>query len=271
MLSEKAALKKFFLVFLKCILFFAGWVICIVVMPMPENHNPAIYRFWVELIPLASVAIITFIFWLVERRSLDLCLIKRPVFSTCFGIIAGLVWLGLTVVFLMALGVLSFDHVNTIPFLGLWVISSLLNTAMQELLVRGYLYQVIKINYNWVWAAVITTALFTLMHVSAFESGIFPVLNIFTISLIITGMLEYTGSLFAPIVFHFIWNTIGGIILNCLSLADDYPHLLNATFTGSPILTGGIYKIEGSAVLFILNILLIVLCIFLKRKRASQA
>ena len=78
-------------------------------------------------------------------------------------------------------------------------------------------------------------------------------------------MLEYTGSLLAPIVFHFIWNTIGGIILNCLSLADDYPHLLNAVFTGNSILTGGIYKIEGSAVLFIINIILITLAFVLKK------
>lgn len=265
MLSKKEKVKKFSKVFLRFILFFAGWVICIFMIPMPENENPAVYRLWAELIPLVSIVIMTFVFGFIDKKNISLYLVKRPLFSICFGIAAALIWLGITVALLMGAGVLKFDGTNTVSFLWLWIISALLNTIMQELLVRGYLYQLIKVNYNRGWATVITTALFTLMHVSAFETGIFPVLNILSISLIITGMLEYTGSLLAPIVFHFIWNTIGGIILNCLSLADDYPHLLNAVFTGNSILTGGIYKIEGSAVLFIINIILIILAFVLKK------
>ena len=50
---------------------------------------------------------------------------------------------------------------------------------MQELLVRGYLYQMIKTKHNIIAATIVSTALFTFMHGGAFEAGIIPVLNVF--------------------------------------------------------------------------------------------
>jgi uncharacterized protein len=58
---------------------------------------------------------------------------------------------------------------------------------MQEVLVRGYLYQMIKNNYNIVVAVLISTGLFTFAHGGAFEAGILPVLNVITMSLFVTS------------------------------------------------------------------------------------
>ena len=54
---------------------------------------------------------------------------------------------------------------------------------MQELLIRGYLYQLIKENYNVITSTIITTTLFTLMHGGVLTYGIIPILNIITMSL----------------------------------------------------------------------------------------
>ena len=94
MLSKKEKVKKFSKVFLRFILFFAGWVICIFMIPMPENENPAVYRLWAELIPLVSIVIMTFVFGFIDKKNISLYLVKRPLFSTCFGIAAALIWLG---------------------------------------------------------------------------------------------------------------------------------------------------------------------------------
>ena len=95
---------------------------------------------------------------------------------------------------------------------------------MQEVLVRGYLYQMIKNNYNIVVAVLISTGLFTFAHGGAFEAGILPVLNVITMSLFRDGSFwEYTESLVAPIVIHFLWNGVGAIILGGVSLAEDLP------------------------------------------------
>ncbi|MDL4842625.1 CPBP family intramembrane glutamic endopeptidase [Aquibacillus rhizosphaerae] len=158
---------------------------------------------------------------------------------------------------------------NNINLIWIWILAALFNAAMQELLVRGYLYQLWKQKYNVVVAIVLTTALFTFMHAGAFEAGIIPVMNVISMSVFITLLLEYTGTIIAPIVAHFVWNTIGAIILGGVSLAPDYPNLFNSTFQGNSLISGGTYKIEGSIVVLIVNLILIV-SLFACNKRKNR-
>ena len=44
-------------------------------------------------------------------------------------------------------------------------------------------------------------------------------------------------------------------------------HLFNMTFGGNQLLSGGIYKIEGSVVVFVLNVLMIIGFIVAKKKK----
>lgn len=61
----------------------------------------------------------------------------------------------------------------------------------------------VKSNCNIGIAVIVSTGLFTFAHGGAFEAGILPVLNVITMSLFVTAVLEYTDSLIAPIVIHF--------------------------------------------------------------------
>ena len=151
--------------------------------------------------------------------------------------------------------------------LWLWMISAFLNTVMQEMLVRGYLYQMLKSNYNIGIAVIVSTGLFTFAHGGAFEAGILPVLNVITMSLFVTAVLEYTDSLIAPIVIHFLWNGVGAIILGGVSLAEDYPHLFNMIISGNSILSGGSCKIEGSIIVLLMNLIFMVGFIMANKKK----
>ena len=163
--------------------------------------------------------------------------------------------------------VIHIDGENQISMLWLWLFSAFINSVMQEVLVRGYLYQMIKNNYNIVVAVLISTGLFTFAHGGAFEAGILPVLNVITMSLFVTAVLEYTESLVAPIVIYFLWNGVGAIILGGVSLAEDYPHLFNMVISGNSILSGGSCKIEGSIVVLVMNFTLIFGFVMAKKKR----
>ena len=125
----------------------------------------------------------------------------------------------------------------------------------------------IKQKHNLIAAAIVTTILFTALHGGAFEAGIIPVLNVLTMSLLMIVVLEYSGSIIAPIIMHFLWNGIGALVLGGVSLADDYPNLFVTTFTGSDILSGGICKIEGSIIVLIVNVILIAFFIFIQKKK----
>ena len=127
----------------------------------------------------------------------------------------------------------------------------------------------IKQKHNLIAATVVTTGIFTALHGGAFEAGIIPVLNVATMSLLMTVILEYTGSIIAPVIMHSIWNSIGAIIIGGVSLAEDYPHLLNVIFSGNDILSGGACKIEGSVIVLAVNILMIFVFILLRKKRKA--
>lgn len=263
-------IKKLLITIGKSLLFFIGWALLASFLPIPDSSDGAVWRFWAELIPLLSIVVMTVLFWFIEKKKIPLNIVSSPMKSLTVGIIAGIVWLGAAVAILIFTGTMTVVGHNSISMLWLWIISVFLNTIMQEMLVRGYLYQLIKANYNAIAAAVVTTALFTLMHGGAFEAGIIPVLNIVTMSLLMTAVLEYTHSLTAPIIMHFIWNCVGTVILGGVSLADDYPNLCVTEFTGNALLSGGEFKIEGSIVVLLLNTALALVFLFLAKKTSNN-
>ena len=87
-------------------------------------------------------------------------------------------WLGFPVVIMKFMGVIDFSGKNDIPLFFVWVLAAFLNVIMQELLVRGLLYQMLKQKYNIVVSTIVTTALFKLLHGGAFEAGVVPVVNV---------------------------------------------------------------------------------------------
>ena len=183
------------------------------------------------------------------------------------GGVTGTIWLGASVGILSILGVVQIEGKNQIAMLWLWLLAAFLNTVMQEMLVRGYLYQMIKSNGSIAAAIIVSTGLFTFAHGGAFEAGILPVLNVITMSLFMTAVLEYTGSLIAPIVIHFLWNGVGAIILGGVSLAEDYPHLFDMTIHGNPILSGGSCKIEGSIIVLFMNLAFLIGFVAAKKRK----
>ena len=103
---------------------------------------------------------------------------------------AGIIWIGMVTLILISFGTMRIVEHNIVFMLWLWIFSVFINTIMQELLVRGYLYQMLKTNYNVFVATIITTALFTFMHGGAFEAGIIPVMNVLTMSLLMYAIFN---------------------------------------------------------------------------------
>lgn len=263
-------MQKTAITIIKFIGFFLGWAILSSILPLSSSENPAIWRLWAEVMPLLAIIVFTLIFWLIEKKNIKLHLFNNPVKGTTLGIITGIVWLAFPVLIMYIANIINFDGTNSIDLFPVWVLAAFLNVIMQELLVRGYLYQMLKQKHNIVAATIVTTVLFTALHGGAFEAGAIPVLNVFTMSLLMTVVLEYSGSIIAPTIMHFLWNGIGALVLGGVSLADDYPNILITTFTGNEILSGGMCKIEGSIIVLFVNVILIVLFMFLKNKHGAE-
>ena len=148
-------MKKLIEVSLKSIIFFVGWAICASVIPIPDIDNAALWRFFAELIPFLAIVVMTVILGFVDHKKTKLHLTQRPVYNSTLGGIVGLSWLGISVGILLFTGSARIEDTNHISMLWLWILSAFINTIMQEMLVRGYLYQMIKRNYNAVAATVV--------------------------------------------------------------------------------------------------------------------
>ena len=247
-------MKKVLKNIVKVLIFFLVWAICVSIGEI-DSSNPVIWRFWAEAVPLLWTLLLTIIFLCIERGKVKIPIFHNIAKGSLTGFVTGILWIGISAGILILAGAQQITFENDVEYLWLWILSAFINTIMQELLARGYIYRLLKKEYNILIAAIVSTALFTFMHSSAFEAGLIPVLNVITMSLFMTALYEKTETIAAPILAHAVWNIAGAIILGGVSLADDYPSLFTMTSAGNVLISGGDYKIEGSIVVFILNIL----------------
>lgn len=261
-------MKKLLITIVKIVVFFIGWAVLSGIIDIP-NDNPAIWRFFAELIPLAVMVLFTVVFWLLDKKTVNIPIKENIGKGSLAGVVIGIIWIGVASSILIVTKQLEISGKNEVPLLWLWVISAFLNVIMQELLVRGYIYQLLKKRYNLTAAVIATTAIFTFMHGGAFEAGVIPVINVVTMCLFTTALYESEKTILAPIMAHSIWNIIGALIIGGVSLADDYPSVLTTTASANKLLSGGEYKIEASIVVTILNVVL--MGIFYIRYRKTKS
>jgi membrane protease YdiL (CAAX protease family) len=132
---------------------------------------------------MLSMVLLTVVLILIERRKVTVPIRKHAGKGALVGLIVGIVWIGLSAEVLLATHQLTIAGANMIQLLWLWILSAFVNVVMQELLVRGYIYQLLKTSCNLPVAVVVSTALFALMHGGAFEAGLLPVANVVSMRL----------------------------------------------------------------------------------------
>jgi len=263
-------MKKIFKTIIKFITFFIIWAVLGGLIPISEKLSPPMWRFLAELVPLVLIVLITYTYMkFIDKEKYDLKLKDTNFLNYLSAFIIGNIWTFGIIGIAFGIKVLKINNSNN-TFLLVWGISLFLNTIMQELLARGYLYQMIKKNHNTIAAVITTTCLFALMHGGAFEAGILAVLNVITMSLLMTMLMEYYDSLWVPIIVHFIWNFIGGLIFGVVSLASDYPFIYNTVSSGNKIISGGVFKIEGSIIVAVINIVLLFIYGFLLHNKKTK-
>ena len=140
-------MKKYFKTTFKIIIFFIGWAVLSGIVDVPSN-TPAVWRFFAELIPLVFMLIFTIVFMLFENMSTKILFNENIAKGILTGTIVGFLWIGIPSTILIFSKQLIVAEKNTISFILLWITSASINVVMQELLVRGYIYQLLKKDYN---------------------------------------------------------------------------------------------------------------------------
>jgi membrane protease YdiL (CAAX protease family) len=142
---------------------------------------------------------------------------------------------------------------------ALLLIGFLVQSGLEEWMVRGYIYRTLKDRWPpWV-AALVSSLLFALMHAVNPAVSALALLNVLLAGVILAALVERSGSLWSATAAHGIWNFTIGCLLSLPVSGIRIFRLLDAGVTGDERLTGGGFGPEGSLVLTLLALLLALL------------
>lgn len=223
---------------------------------------------------------IMMIYWkLFQKKSLAQLGFTRKAGTYFIGTIAGAVLITVSVIAVMLTGTMTYNGVFSsidIRFIVLMLGGFICQGAMEEILCRGIVLQLLKDRVPVPVAVGISTVLFIIPHLSNMTGAgaeiiIFAVINLILISLIFSFLTLRLKSIWAACGLHSIWNFI---LFNILGLNLSGNDTMTAAVfdirsAGSNIWNGGMYGIEASAVTALVLAVVVVLCFLISRRRIN--
>ncbi len=211
----------------------------------------------VYLVPVAFVYFNVFLqeiktfwinFWPISLQKLGL-----GIFIGTIPILLGF-WL---LIFLQQIQIVDFEiNWNKIG----WYLFALLCVGInEEWLCRGILLFILLKSFNPVWALILSSGLFALLHIFNNAIDLIPFINLFLAGIFLGISYVYERSLWFPIGLHWAWNFVQGPICGFEVSGHKIESVYNLTsFNSNPILTGGAFGLEGSIIVTVLLILFII-------------
>jgi membrane protease YdiL (CAAX protease family) len=213
---------------------------------------------------------------LVDRRSfVSLGLTLRGYGSH---LAQGMAWgVGLIVfgfVVLLATGALAIDPEHEtigalvfLSYLGILIVVS----VNEELLIRGYVLDNLMASMNrWV-ALFVSALLFTLHHVFNANISALTLLNLALAGMVLGVYYIHRRNLWFGIGMHLTWNLFQGPVLGFEVSGLQTPSMIGQTLSGSDLLTGGDFGLEGSILTTCFLVVAIVVIHLLFRNGISES
>ncbi|HTG32732.1 MAG TPA: type II CAAX endopeptidase family protein [Thermoanaerobaculia bacterium] len=135
----------------------------------------------------------------------------------------------------------------------------ILQGGLEEWIIRGYIYHTLRQRWRpWV-SALGSSMLFAMLHAANPAVSGIALLNIVLAGMVLAALVERTGSLWSATLAHGVWNFAVACLLSVQVSGVRLFHLLDVKITGNPDLTGGGFGPEGSALLTLIGIGLMIL------------
>lgn len=207
---------------------------------------------------VVSVIIATVAMALIERRSLANYgfAFSGMIVRFLYGVLVGLGVLSALVGTLWGLGALTFEGVvlegDAIWRQGLlWAGACLMVGVLEESVMRGFLLARMTRTMGFVWASLLTSALFLSAHIPNAGESLIGLASAGVIALVFCFSIWKTGSLWWAVGFHAAWNWAQTYLFgvgNSGSLGSGV--LMVSHPQGEAWLSGGATGPEGSALVF---------------------
>ncbi len=150
---------------------------------------------------------------------------------------------------LFVYGAASIQGLGTRDRLGVALATSAYAAVGEELVFRGTVYRLLEKGFGTLVAIILSGGLFGALH--AFNPGATVVSSLaiaFEAGVLLAAAYVVTRSLWLPIGLHFGWNFTEGGIFGAAVSGGHAHGLINTTFSGPALITGGAFGPEASVV-----------------------
>lgn len=189
-------------------------------------------------------------------ESLGLTLNLQSLFDVLIGIALTLLQMGLIYVIMSQMGWIIFEGFAwDVDPLGIVIKNTLLFFLIfilvgwsEELLSRGYHLQTIASGTNLLWGVILSSAVFSLIHISNTGANWASVAGIFFAGVLFAYAYVRTKQLWLPIGMHIGWNFFEGVVFGFPVSGLDTYALTRITVQGPEIWTGGVFGPEAGLI-----------------------
>ncbi|WP_195945726.1 CPBP family intramembrane glutamic endopeptidase [Paraclostridium bifermentans] len=234
-------------------------------------------------ISLTSGVIVLIFLWVrfVEKRRFSSLGFDRNNFILKYltGFIIGIIMMSATVALLYLFGLITVDN-NTSQVIGGFALSSILlvipawmiQSAMEEIIARGWLLNVLGARYTPIIGLIISSVFFGLVHLENPGISFIAILNIILVGLFLGLCVIKTNNLWVVCGIHASWNFSQGNIFGfkvsgSRSVAGS---IFNLNLRGNELMSGGDFGPEaGLCATIVLIICTIIIALILKNKNTS--
>ena len=185
--------------------------------------------------------------------------VKNKTKDMLYGLFSGIVLIGGGFFILKSLGYLQvtsiqFDSKTVLISFGMFVLVAF----SEEILVRGYILNNLMKSWNKYMALLVSSLIFSLMHVVNPGFNWVSFLNIILAGIVLGIGYIYTKNLWFPILLHFSWNFFQGPVFGFEVSGLDMKGIITQEVSGNELLTGSEFGFEGSLIATALILVLIV-------------
>jgi len=232
-----------------------------------ENHQTVLGIGLAALllgIPLIYVA--TRYLW---RRSFEWIRLRFDLKNLLFGILIGLI---LPFLIVAVLGLLKIARIAWSPgllqsneaaaLLAGYACLAIFSGIAEEVVFRGMAVREMAARYGWIIATIIGGAYFGLAHLvtklgdMTLVNALWIILASILVCFLFVAMYVRSHSLWLPIGFHMAWNVcLKGIMGISMSGNEARGGLFSIELSGNPLLTGGSFGMESSAISLVAYVL----------------
>jgi membrane protease YdiL (CAAX protease family) len=191
------------------------------------------------------------------------------------GLLCGVLWLSIAIGGLWIADCVVLGATGEFSVLVLFgaVLDVFLNVLTQQLLLCGYIFQLLR-RATSTWLAIsISALLFVGYHAGAYAGAELPVLNVFLTGVLFCLATVVANSLWLPIFMHFGWNFMLGPVLGlAISASNHFSsgwQLLKVS--GPELLTGGKFGLEGGVTTTLATSIIIAVIAMIGRQQSLRA